>query len=150
MLLANLFCVMVINAQVSDANYVVDYSQAQICGYDEETFAEIERDWNSDKPDITDGIIQGMLKQLGSFIPFKKNSYNTIIVLVRSISNRGAFNCDIALRDEKGTILAQATNVNCLKGAAIGTKLRLMKASSEKEGKNLGRALKIAYKRVLR
>lgn len=99
------------NAQISDANYVVDYSQALICGMDEESFAEVEPDWYKDRPEITGGLIEGMMSKLAKSIPFKKSSQNTIKVTVISITDNGKFNCNIALYDSNGTLKAQANNI---------------------------------------
>ena len=136
----------VLKAQISGAYYVVDYSQALICGVDEETFAVIETDWEKDKPEISGGIIQGLMDRLGSLIPFKKKSSNTVTVVVKKITEKGKFNCDIMLRDENGIIQAQANNIGCTNGGKWGSKLHLMKESTRKEGRNLGSALKTAIK----
>ena len=135
------------NAQVSDANYIVDYSKAIICGMDEESFAELELDWYKDRPEITGGLIEGIMDKLGKTIPFKKSSRNTVKVTVISITDNGKFNCNIELFDSNGRLMAQARNIRCSKGGTWGSKLHLMKESTEKEGKKLGAALKKEIKK---
>lgn len=50
-------------AQVTDAYYLVDYSNAVICGMDTEAFSVIETDWDKDNPEISGNILQDMLKK---------------------------------------------------------------------------------------
>ncbi len=134
-----------VNAQLTDANYVIDYSQAIICGMDEETFAEVETDWREDNPEISGNMIQEMVDKLQDALPFKKNSKNTVKVTVRSITDNGKFVCDAELIDAEQKSLFKVEGVKCSKGGTWGSKLHLMKEGAYNEGKKLGSALKKAY-----
>ena len=136
-------------AQVTDAYYLVDYSNAVICGMDTEAFSVIETDWDKDNPEISGNILQDMLKKTGDIIPFKKDSKNKVIVIVRIITDNGRFTCDVALYDANNNVLCKAENIQCSKGGTWGTKLHLMKEGAHKEGRKLGSALKKAYKNYM-
>lgn len=136
-------------AQVNDANYIVDYSQAIICGMETEAFAVIEPDWDKDSPEISGNLIEEMLKKTGEILPFKKSSQNKVKVIVHSISDNGKFICDVELLDAKNTIICKSENIKCSKGGTWGSKLHLMKEGAHKEGSKLGSALKKAYKQYL-
>lgn len=137
-----------INAQITDANCVVDYSQALICGMDEETFAEMETDWYNDKPEITGGMIHGIMDELDSSIKFKKSSPNTIKVTVKSITDKGKFVCDVALLDASNTIIAQSKDIKNTQRLKWGTKLFPMKRGAKSEGEELGSALESELKKA--
>lgn len=77
------------NAQVRDANYIVNYSNAIICGMDEESFSKFEEDWQKDKPEVNSKLIEGVLAKVGDYIIFRKNSLNTVLVDVVSITEKG-------------------------------------------------------------
>lgn len=147
-LIAVLFSLITIglNAQTKDANYIVDYSQAIICGMDEETFAVIEPDWKKDNPEITGNMIESLLEKTSKILPFKKSSPNTIIVQVLSITENGKFNCNVELIDASNNTVFKVNNITCSKGGTWGTKLHLMKEGAHNEGRNIGNAIKKALK----
>lgn len=138
-----------VNAQVSDANFIVDYSDVIICGMDEPSFADMEEDWYKDKPEISGKLIEKMLDRMGNRIVFKKSSANTIKISVHSITDNGKFVCDAVLLDPNQTTLVAVKNIDCSKGGTFGSKLHLMKEGACKEGSRLGAAFMKEYKRYL-
>lgn len=135
-----------LDAQINDANIVVDYSNATICGLDEESFAEIEKDWYKDNPEITGNMIEEIIDKIGKAIAFKKNSPNTIQISVNSISENGKFNCSVELIDSMHNSILKVNNITCSKGGTWGTKLHLIKEGAHKEGRNIGKAIKSALR----
>ncbi len=130
------------NAQVRDANYIVNYSNAIICGMDEESFSKFEEDWQKDKSEVNSKLIEGMLAKVGDYIIFRKNSLNTVLVDVVSITEKGGFNCNMSYLDSANNIVAQEQHITISKGGTFGSKLNLIKDGAKKEGVLLGRVLK--------
>lgn len=144
------FLAISLKAQIKDANYVIDFSEALICNMDEESFAVYETDWFKDKPEIVGIFLEEILKKTGKLLPFRKSSENTVRVIVRKVTDNGKYRCDMELVDNKNSRLIDIKDVNCSKGGTWGTKLNLMKEGAHKEGSNLGSAMKSAFKTYLK
>lgn len=143
-------CLMAItsSAQKFETRFLVDYSTAIICGMDEESFMEYEKDWTTDKPEISSRIISEIQKKTDGLMVIKKDAPNIIKITIESITDNGGMYCNLVCSDSDGNILFKIENVSCKKGGTFGTKLNLMKDGAEKLGSKIGSLLKKELKRL--
>ena len=123
------------------ANLEIEY--VKIHNRSEAEFAEYEKDWKVDKPDVEDLILQNanaVLKKV-CHLNFGKESDLTVRVVVTTISAKGDYSFVVQLLDKKGEIVGNITNLFG-KGGIFGTKLNLIKDGAKSTGKKLGTILK--------
>ena len=132
------------NAQRVELSIDIDYSEAVICGMDEETFAEYEKDWRTDKPEINSIIVKKMLKSMADNFLIKKNAPNIVKIKMYNITENGGMNCSVEVIDSAGVTKVKVDEVKCNRGGVFGTKLNLMKDGAEKIGSMIGRKIKKA------
>ena len=135
------FCLMAlsVNAQLFDARIEINYSNASIHGMSEETFAEYEKDWYKDKPQIQTLIIDGIMDEAESYLLLNKDANNSIQIDVTRITKNGGIDCVVTCYSN-GTPLFKY-NAQCTKGGTYGTKLNLIKDGAKKIGKTIGKIL---------
>ena len=123
------------------ANLEIEY--VKIHNRSEAEFAEYEKDWKVDKPDVEDLILQNANAALKSdcHLNFGKESDLTVKVVVTTISQKGDYSFVVQLLDKKGEIVGNITNLFA-KGGIFGTKLNLIKDGAKSTGKKLGTILK--------
>lgn len=124
----------------------MDFSQAVICGMNEEEFSKYEKDWERDKPTIVRSFRSGANLSLGKTCgigDYKDVSY-TILVTVNTITEEGYIVCDASISDLEGNVLFTVEEVTGGKEPAIGigTKLSRMKVWATLTGKRFGNILK--------
>ena len=123
------------------ANLEIEY--VKIHNRSEAEFAEYEKDWKVDKPDVEDLILQNANAALKKVchLNFGKESDLTVRVVVTTISAKGDYSFVVQLLDKKGEIVGNITNLFG-KGGIFGTKLNLIKDGAKSTGKKLGTILK--------
>ena len=123
------------------ANLEIEY--VKIHNRSEAEFAEYEKDWKVDKPDVEDLILQNANAALKKVchLNFGKESDLTVKVVVTTISAKGDYSFVVQLLDKKGEIVGNITNLFG-KGGIFGTKLNLIKDGAKSTGKKLGTILK--------
>ena len=123
------------------ANLEIEY--VKIHNRSEAEFAEYEKDWKVDKPDVEDLILQNANAALKNdcHLNFGKESDLTVKVVVTTISQKGDYSFVVQLLDKKGEIVGNITNLFG-KGGIFGTKLNLIKDGAKSTGKKLGTILK--------
>ena len=124
-------------------NVAVDFSEASIHGMCEEDFAELETDWEKDKPSIIAKIISNMSEKLeGRFVfGLKKPESYTLKIHVNTISIKGNFNFDVIVLKADGQEEAKIENLNA-KGGTFGSALNLIGDGAEQSGKVIAKILK--------
>ena len=115
----------------------------KIHGRTEAEFAEYEKDWKVDKPDVEDLILQNANAALKKVchLNFGKESDWTVKVVVTTISPKGDYSFVVQLIDKKGEIVGSIAGLFG-KGGMFGTKLNLIKDGAKSTGKKLGTILK--------
>ena len=123
------------------ANLEIEY--IKIHNRSEAEFAEYEKDWVVDKPDVEDLILQSANAALkgACYLSFGKESDLTVKVVVTTISQKGDFSFVVQLVDKKGEIVGNIANLFG-KGGIFGTKLNLIKDGAKSTGKKVGTILK--------
>ena len=123
------------------ANLEIEY--VKIHNRSEAEFAEYEKDWKVDKPDVEVLILQNANAALKKVchLNFGKESDLTVRVVVTTISAKGDYSFVVQLLDKKGEIVGNITNLFG-KGGIFGTKLNLIKDGAKSTGKKLGTILK--------
>ena len=123
------------------ANLEIEY--IKIHNRSEAEFAEYEKDWVVDKPEVEDLILQNANAALKNvcYLNFGKESDWTVKVVVTTISPKGDYSFVVQLIDKKGEIVGNITNLFG-KGGIFGTKLNLIKDGAKSTGKKLGTILK--------
>lgn len=123
------------------ANLEIEY--VKIHNRSEAEFAEYEKDWKVDKPDVEDLILQNANAALKKVchLNFGKESDLTVRVVVTTISAKGDYSFVVQLLDKKGEIVGNIANLFG-KGGIFGTKLNLIKDGAKSTGKKLGTILK--------
>ena len=123
------------------ANLEIEY--VKIHNRSEAEFAEYEKDWKVDKPDVEDLILQNANAALKKVchLNFGKESDLTVRVVVTTISAKGDYSFVVQLLDKKGEIVGNIANLFA-KGGIFGTKLNLIKDGAKSTGKKLGTILK--------
>ena len=123
------------------ANLEIEY--VKIHNRSEAEFAEYEKDWKVDKPDVEDLILQNANAALKKVchLNFGKESDLTVRVVVTTISAKGDYSFVVQLLDKKGEIVGNLTNLFG-KGGMFGTKLNLIKDGAKSTGKRAGTLLK--------
>ena len=123
------------------ANLEIEY--VKIHNRSEAEFAEYEKDWKVDKPDVEDLILQSANAALKKVchLNFGKESDLTVRVVVTTISAKGDYSFVVQLLDKKGEIVGNIANLFG-KGGIFGTKLNLIKDGAKSTGKKLGTILK--------
>ena len=124
-----------------NANLEIEY--VKIHNRSEAEFAEYEKDWVVDKPDVEDLILQNANAVLKNacHLNLGKESDLTVKVVVTTISQKGDFSFVVQLVDKKGEIVGNIANLFG-KGGVFGTKLNLIKDGAKSTGKKLGTILK--------
>lgn len=124
-----------------NANLEIEY--VKIHNRSEAEFAEYEKDWVVDKPDVEDLILQSANAALkgACHLEFGKESDWTVKVVVTTISQKGDFSFVVQLLDKKGEIVGNIANLFG-KGGIFGTKLNLIKDGAKSTGKKLGTILR--------
>ena len=123
------------------ANLEIEY--VKIHNRSEAEFAEYEKDWKVDKPDVEDLILQNANAALKNvcYLNFGKESDWTVKVVVTTISPKGDYSFVVQLIDKKGEIVGSIAGLFG-KGGMFGTKLNLIKDGAKSTGKKLGTILK--------
>ena len=123
------------------ANLEIEY--VKIHNRSEAEFAEYEKDWKVDKPDVEDLILQNANAALKNdcHLNFGKESDLTVRVVVTTISAKGDYSFVVQLLDKKGEIVGSIAGLFG-KGGIFGTKLNLIKDGAKSTGKKLGTILK--------
>lgn len=128
-------------------NVMVDFSEASIHGMSEEDFAELESDWEKDKPSIIAKVISNLSDKLEGRFVFglkKPNSY-ALKIHVNTISIKGNFNFDVKVLNSEGNEVAQILNATA-KGGTFGSALNLIGDGAEATGKVLAKIIKSKIK----
>ena len=123
------------------ANLEIEY--IKIHNRSEAEFAEYEKDWKVDKPDVEDLILQNANAALKNvcYLNFGKESDWTVKVVVTTISPKGDYSFVVQLIDKKGEIVGSIAGLFG-KGGMFGTKLNLIKDGAKSTGKKLGTILR--------
>ena len=123
------------------ANLEIEY--VKIHNRSEAEFAEYEKDWKVDKPDVEDLILQNANAALKNvcYLNFGKESDWTVKVVVTTISPKGDYSFVVQLIDKKGEIVGSIAGLFG-KGGMFGTKLNLIKDGAKSTGKKLGTILR--------
>ena len=123
------------------ANLEIEY--IKIHNRSEAEFAEYEKDWKVDKPDVEDLILQNANAALKNvcYLNFGKESDWTVKVVVTTISHKGDYSFVVQLIDKKGEIVGSIAGLFG-KGGMFGTKLNLIKDGAKSTGKKLGTILR--------
>ena len=123
------------------ANLEIEY--VKIHNRSEAEFAEYEKDWKVDKPDVEDLILQNANAALKKVchLNFGKESDLTVRVVVTTISAKGDYSFVVQLLDKKGEIVGSIAGLFG-KGGMFGTKLNLIKDGAKSTGKKLGTILR--------
>jgi hypothetical protein len=123
------------------ANLEIEY--VKIHNRSEAEFAEYEKDWVVDKPEVEDLILQNANAALKSVchLNFGKESDWTVKVVVTTISPKGDYSFVVQLIDKKGEIVGSIAGLFG-KGGMFGTKLNLIKDGAKSTGKKLGTILR--------
>lgn len=130
----------------SNAQLVVDFSEASIHGMSEEDFADYEQDWYKDKPEIIAIITNNCNEKLRGLTLGRREAPYILRLKVLSVSARGDFDCDAYLEDPDGNVLGTIEGL-WGKGGRFGTKLNLIKDGAERLGQCLGIALRYAIRK---
>lgn len=144
-----MFLIIFTYAQVMEADIVIDYSEASICGMDEASFSQYETDWYKDKPDINYKMIREILDENEDCFICKKDAPNALLIKVRRITENGGFLCNVKLVGSNKSII-QLGDFSCSRGGKVGTKLNLIKDGAEKIGEEIGKALKRELQKYLK
>ncbi len=130
-----------------DFNIVIDFSQAKICDMSEESFAEYERDWNKDKPDILSKMIESVILSSKKYITYNKQSSNTLFIRVIEIDEWAIFNCDIEFIDSDNNKVFEVLAIGCSGDTFVARSLlRRIKNGAFLEGLEIGKELKKRFK----
>lgn len=135
-------------ANVRRVRMTLDFSEANIMGYDVYEFGNYEKDWEKDLPTITNVFFDQFNDEMegsmfaGRYTP-EQAPYH-ILVMVRNISSKGAFTYDAYILDGKGNEVAAVQNIQ-EKGGLAGTKLARIKIGSYRAGEHLG---EIIYREI--
>ena len=123
------------------ANLEIEY--VKIHNRSEAEFAEYEKDWVVDKPEVEDLILQNANAALKNvcYLNFGKESDWTVKVVVTTISPKGDYSFVVQLIDKKGEIVGSIAGLFG-KGGMFGTKLNLIKDGAKSTGKKLGTILR--------
>ena len=127
----------------SQRPYIATWDNSTCGNRSEAEFAEYEKDWVVDKPDVEDLILQSANAALkgACHLEFGKEADWTVKVVVTTISQKGDFSFVVQLLDKKGEIVGNIANLFG-KGGIFGTKLNLIKDGAKSTGKKLGTILK--------
>ena len=127
--------------------FEVDFSQALIHGMSEADFADYETDWYKDKRHIVSLITNNCNDIVHRF--FLVGNYPEakyfLKLVVRSVSEKGDFVCDLYLYDEEDKQVGLVEGI-WGKGGIFGTKLNLIKDGAKSTGEEVGRALYFALR----
>lgn len=134
------------NLQGVRMNFKIDFSEAIICGLNEEDFSKLEKDWEEDKPTIVRNFKKAANLSIGKSygIGDYSDAPYTIIVKVNTITDEGYFICNARVVDGENNTLLEIEKLTGGKEPPfmIGTKLARMKIWATLTGKTLGSILR--------
>jgi hypothetical protein len=109
----------------------------------EAEFAEYEKDWNVDKPEIENYVLVEANKALRGQCRLRegKDEGLTVRLEVKSIGVKGDYDFYVLLLDKDKKELGTISNLFG-KGGMFGTKLNLIKDGAKSSGKRMGSLLK--------
>lgn len=115
----------------------------KIHGMTEAEFAEYEKDWNVDKPEIENYVLVEANKALRGQCRLRegKDEGLTVRLEVKSIGVKGDYDFYVLLLDKDKKELGTISNLFG-KGGMFGTKLNLIKDGAKSSGKRMGTLLK--------
>lgn len=123
----------------SQVNFEIQYTS--IMNMSEADFSKYETDWEKDKPEVLNLILEranmrGNKLILGNY-PDAKFTVKAII----SIDEKAAFNCECIILAYDGKEIARINDIRGT-GSNVGTKLQQIKSAAKTTGMLLGKALK--------
>ena len=123
------------------ANLEIEYTK--IHNRTEAEFAEYEKDWSVDKPEVEGLILAEANKALKGKcrLSYGKDEDLTVRIVVKSISVKGDYDFYIVLLDKNKKELGTIRNIFA-RGGMFGTKLNLIKDGAKNTGRRTGTLLK--------
>ena len=135
-------------ASCGKSNIEIDFSDVSIHGMQEDDFADVEKEWYDDKPEIIGYFISHVADKVDDelIIGTRLKTPFLIKVLVRSITKKGNFTCDVIVMNEDKEI----ATIEGLKedGGVFGSKLNLIKDGAKHTGEKLGKFLSREIKKA--
>lgn len=119
-----------------------------IHGFTEEGFAEYEKDWYKDKPQVISYIIDAANEKLGDMVNFSYNldcKYVAVLTITKVKSKGDCFG-NLKFMDKEGNVIAEITGLEG-EGGNFGSKLNLIKDGAKEIGKSIGKNTKKLLKR---
>lgn len=129
-------------------NVKIDFSQADIHGMNEATYAEYEKDWNKDKPAVIESFIKGAnlsSKKDLMFGQFSSGKY-TLLIKVKVISDDYRIFTSADIIDSESNVIATIDDLNIEKKTLVrlNTDLGAIKVRFNLLGMKLGKFLRDA------
>ena len=115
----------------------------KIHGMTEAEFAEYEKDWNVDKPEIEGYVLERANKALEGlcYLKMGKEADLTVRILVNTVSVKGDHSFEVQLLDKSEKVQGTISGLFG-KGGMFGTKLNLIKDGAKSTGKRAGALLR--------
>ena len=128
-----------LNGQTANLDIVYE----KIHNMSEADFAEYEKDWNVDKPEIEGYVLERANKALEGlcYLKMGKEADLTVRILVNTVSVKGDHSFEVQLLDKSGKVQGTISGLFG-KGGMFGTKLNLIKDGAKSTGKRAGALLR--------
>jgi hypothetical protein len=128
-----------LNGQVANLDIVYE----KIHNMSEADFAEYEKDWNVDKPEIEGYVLERANKALEGlcYLKMGKEADLTVRILVNTVSVKGDHSFEVQLLDKSEKVQGTISGLFG-KGGMFGTKLNLIKDGAKSTGKRAGALLR--------
>lgn len=128
-----------LNGKIANLDIVYE----KIHNMSEADFAEYEKDWNVDKPEIEGYILQKANTALNGscYLKMGKEENLTVRIVVNTVSVKGDHSFEVLLVDKTEKVLGKLSGLFG-KGGMFGTKLNLIKDGAKSTGKRAGALLK--------
>ena len=128
-----------LNGKIANLDIVYE----KIHNMSEADFAEYEKDWNVDKPEIEGYILQKANTALNGscYLKMGKEENLTVRIVVNTVSVKGDHSFEVLLVDKTEKVLGKLSGLFG-KGGMFGTKLNLIKDGAKSTGKRAGAWLK--------
>ena len=128
-----------LNVKIANLDIVYE----KIHNMSEADFAEYEKDWNVDKPEIEGYILQKANTALNGscYLKMGKEENLTVRIVVNTVSVKGDHSFEVLLVDKTEKVLGKLSGLFG-KGGMFGTKLNLIKDGAKSTGKRAGALLK--------
>lgn len=121
---------------------VINFSEANIMGMNEEEFSQYEEDWTHDKVEVISLFYSCANEVLANTLVVGNYTSDTDYILrldVRAVDVKGNYDSDLVLI-YNGEVIAKAEGFYT-KGGTFGSKLNLMKDGAEHTGTAIGKFL---------